>query len=848
MANNDDRIPPRIKDLRRIRADIDHVNDKIDDFATKMANVVDLGNAFSLKTGLDDISKAHENASKLNKKWADALRDRALREREITREIQEQIKKTGSASKEVEDLNVQLKDSQKTWKVIGKLIVNDILGALDKVGKTIFFAGIDSVLLSFKGIESGVLKVYDLMERTQKATGEFNESLGATTGNLSQLQKEGWKLEGALRGLSKADIGIGLKELSEATKAFGFTDESLSKFRSTAVMAGKAMGVGTSAAGEMARTFHLMGEEQKDVATSFMDISRAANAAGVPVSEFGKEVNASRGFMASFGKTGKKVFLESAAFAKKLGVSLKSLESLTDLTDTFESAAQAAAKMNTVFGTSTNSFELMMEQDPSKRLEMIRKQMFAQGKTFDNLSRQERKFFGETFKLSEEEVAAVLKRGITLDQFHAEQEKANKKKESDEAAIRKAMGKTATTLLNFGMMWDKVTRKIIELIKPFTDMLGLTNKGGKEFKSFGQVMTGAFDLLIEAMDKLAKDPKFQEMIKGWAKDFKDLATKVKDFVKDPEGLKKWAGDAVKFVGDFYDGMKKVAEIMQKHDVLGKMEKVFSFMVEHKGTILTIWAGFKAIGLVLGVVSGVAGMSKLAGFGRGLLTAATFLKSKFIDLAANAKSAAGKIAEMAVKGYEYLKPGLMKAGELMKTGMSSMWKMLNTNVGQLGKTLGGKLGVAGALAAAGLAGWELGTKLREWFPQIDTWMQKLMDGVTGFFDNLWKKIVHTRFYRTIFGDDAANAYDKADAAEAAHQRAIQQDRAGKQANQGNFVIAKPMGPSNTSSNTSPTSSSPKNYVVKPAAVSPQKSDGDKVVNMYLDSTLVGRALIQGAGRK
>ena len=60
------------------------------------------------------------------------------------------------------------------------------------------------------------------------------------------------------------------------------------------------------------------------------------------------------------------------------------------------------------------------------------------------------------------------------------------------------------------------------------------------------------------------------------------------------------------------------------------------------------------------------------------------------------------------------------------------------------------------------------------------MQKLLDGVTGFFDNMWKKFVHTGFYKTLFGEEAAAAYDRADKAEAAYQATLAKDRALKAA--------------------------------------------------------------------
>jgi hypothetical protein len=208
--------------------------------------------------------------------------------------------------------------------------------------------------------------------------------------------------------------------------------------------------------------------------------------------------------------------------------------------------------------------------------------------------------------------------------------------------------------------------------------------------------------------------------------------------------------------------------------------------------------------------------------------------------------------------------------MVASGFKSMMGLMTSNVGELGKSLGGKAGLAGAVVAAGLAGWEFGTKLREWFPQIDVFMQKLLDGVVGFFDNMWKKFVHTTFYKTIFGDEAAATYDKADAAEAAYQKALKMDQQkkmlGPQAptninitpKQGSSVtpvtpkavpVAVPVSPvgAKTEGDSPKGDDKPVNLAKKPPAKTAGPAGTTLIAgDVYLDGNLVGRHLLRGAG--
>lgn len=704
MAGNDPKVP-RLRDLK---ADLGTVNEQLNDMATKMNNIVDLGATFKLNTeGLDDLSNKFSGIIKINATIGKALLDRAKNERDMSKALVDSAKKVENADKrhlkaldsfvkaearksaaekaglaisqkdldlwkkrqkKAEDLGKDLVEQKKSydeqkrklegidseWKIIGKVIGNEILGAIDKMGKALTTLGIDLVVESFRLIKGGVEKIYDLMQRTVKATGEFNEGLGGTTEGLSQLQKEGWKMEGALRGLSDAGLGIGLKELKEATTAFGFADKELSKFRTTAVLVGKAMGIGSAMGGEMARTFKLLGTRETDIAKTFVEVSDAANKAGVPVSEFAKEVNASKNFLASFGRAGRKVFLESAGFAKKLGISLSTLEKFTNMTDTFESTAEAAAKMNTVFGTNINSLELMLEQDPSKRLEMVRRSFKDQGKTFENMSRQERKFFAQTMQLSEEEAAAVLNSKLTLEEYNKQKSKQIKTEKDAQKQIQDGLMMTVSTLNNWSQTADNITRAFMPLLKDLTDFLGITvkidEKTGNistDWKSFAGRVEQVVGRIRTFFKMMGENENVQKLIATITNDFKGLFNAFT--ATGPEAdrnMKKLVGtmgDAASIAQTFYEFGKEIVEKVFTKENMEMGMSIFRFLADNIGKITL---GLLAVKGVLGAVTIVQGLGTVIN----LLTGAGGFMSALSALSGTLLGSAGLVAGVGLLAY------------------------------------------------------------------------------------------------------------------------------------------------------------------------------------------------------
>ncbi len=786
MANNPTGRGPRLP--RNLKPDLERINGLLTDISTKITALTDLDDTFRLNVEIKGEGKfaklehSMKNASKANATLAKNLDALARSEQTLNKSLEENMRKLDKAKRSLAELNaleakqLKLQQQHQTLSqveydrlqfltlrqneyataiiastkaiaaqhgafdkldskamVVAKTLGNQVLGAVDKFGKALISLSIDSVFLGFELIQKGILKFYDLMERTTKATGAFNLGLGGMTEGLDKTRKSAWKVEGQMRSLTGGELGVGLRMWEETAHGVGFVGEGFDEMTTKATLASRALGIGGHAGGELTHTWIQLGSTSKDVNRQMVQVSDAANLAGVSVADFGKEIVGTKGFMATFGKASEKVFLRSAAFAKKLGVSLQSLQRFTEMTDTFESTAEAAAKMNVVFGTSINSMELMLEQDPSKRLEMVRNQLKMQGKSWETMNRQERKFFAQTMQLSEEEAAGVLNNNITLEEFQKRQEQAQKKKVSDEDKIRAGLLKTTETLHNFGQSWDRVTAAVGRLLHPFLKVLGLASDlDGK--MSFGQKMTKLFDKLIGFVDKLTSNKKISKVIGDMAADFGHVFELLTGDGKDSREMIDTIADSVaaaaKSVKELYNfGKEFVKRVFTKQNMTG-MLRTFETIVEYLPGILKTFVALKAVMGGVSIISGIGGIVN------------------------------------------------------MLTGTSGFMAALRSLTPAITSVTSSFVGKAGLAAAAGMVGWEIGRfvgSLEVGGKKIDDWVVLGYEKISEFFSSLWKAFRDSKLGELLgIKDTESAALDKAginDQNIASYRSAISQANSG-----------------------------------------------------------------------
>ncbi len=462
----------------------------------------------------------------------------------------------------------------------------------DSLGKSLVSLNMTIGGLGIRSLVSGIQRVYELKERWARITGILNTKLGALTPNMKGLMKTSRQWQGTIRGLTD-DFEAGAMMFAEYASTLETTGKHVQQFSKIGLQLARGFDLGGKGAGDLVKAFRAMGMTSKDAYIEMGTLTRTSAAFDVNTQQLVKDLSESGEMMAEFGKEGQRSFINSAIYLRRFNIGLKEMGRFMEVFDTFDSAAaEAAAQLNTIFGTTVSSLEIMLEQDPAARFEMVRQQMLAQGRTYENLTRFERKTLADTLQLSEREIAFMLDRTKASENLTEFREKAAKQEVSEQKA-QKAMQyqlrKTSETMFAFGIAIDKITVAMANAIAPVLEVFGLAKTGNREFKSFGQVMSAATNQIIKFFKALAKSPE-------WTKFMYQVA------------------DAIRSVGKWISNLsvEKIAGWIDKL-VVG-MKK----FVEYSTYAIAAWAGGKVLGMIKNLTSIGAGIGGIAGKGIGAL--------------------------------------------------------------------------------------------------------------------------------------------------------------------------------------------------------------------------------------
>ena len=122
---------------------------------------------------------------------------------------------------------------------------------------------------------------------------------------------------------------------------------------------------------------------------------------GRPLGAVLKDFNELEPQLARFGSHGVKVFTRLQEEARKLGMESKQIFDVAELFDTFESAAEAAGKLNAQFGTQFESVN-MMHMDHADRFQALRAEFDRTGVVVANMGKRQLQMVGDILKVDPE--------------------------------------------------------------------------------------------------------------------------------------------------------------------------------------------------------------------------------------------------------------------------------------------------------------------------------------------------------------------------------------------------------------------------------------------------------------
>lgn len=576
-----------------------------------------------LERGAANVGGAHGFLSGLKKQFSDA----SSGARDLANDIatlQQQMAQAEPGTPQWLAWNRQLKQSEQNLKRLKRQLYDVPFSGMEKaLGRvTKGLAGMNAGLLglAFDFIIGSIKRVYELQERWTKAIGGFNMRIGGMTSNLKGATRAAVQWSSTIRGLTGGDIQEGIQMFSDFSDSIGEVIDQGDEFSKFGLQLARGFNLGGQGAGQLSKVMKVIGDNGDDAAETMKAMIKGANEAGVPVNMIAKDLVDSSKYMARFGKEGQKTFVEGAAWVRKYKISMDQLRASVEGMDMFDEAAKTASKLNAAFGTMVNSMDQMMEDDPAKRLDMIRQQMLAQGMTYDRLTPKQRRYFSETMHLTEEQTAALLDNRHANESYTDFLAKAEKKKKAELTAqqmMQKQLQATSQTMYAFGVAFDRVTVAIAKAIRPLLEVLGLAKRGGKDFTSFGDVMESITKTVVHFFESLAGNDRWMDFMRELGRDLQRAGTALKEFIM--------SGRAADLVGRLATGMKSfytsVRDLAIKAvPAMKPLLDAFLFLSEHIRAVALAWAGMKGFNMLRGALTGGGRFGKMAagvGLGAGM---------------------------------------------------------------------------------------------------------------------------------------------------------------------------------------------------------------------------------------
>jgi len=345
-------------------------------------------------------------------------------------------------------------------------------------------------------------KQYERINATLgKAKSALSEQLGMWTsisGITSHILESVVQLDGALKGLGK-DTGLvgqfddAMMGAWESSAGLGATMEdaqagmtalatTLPRFTSLSAAQAQAMGaqaVAFEKAGIGAQGFanisnvmmETLGKSAGETVAFSDSLVSLSKEIGVSAKKMTSDFESVKNTVVEFGDDGGEIFESLAKQSRALGVEVGELVNVAEGFDTFEDAATRVGKLNAQMGLNLNAVAMMNEQDPTKRIQMIRDQFQMTGKSFETMSRLEKKAVAEMMGVKDVSMAARMLG--TEDEFRqategqetaAEMAKSFQTMGDKLTSIGQALLTTVMPLLKFGLGVVSAILSVLEFV------------------------------------------------------------------------------------------------------------------------------------------------------------------------------------------------------------------------------------------------------------------------------------------------------------------------------------------------------------------------------------------------
>lgn len=377
---------------------------------------------------------------------------------------------------------------------------------------------------------------FTLQAQAVRGMGELAQVTAANASDLENMANIAEGMQGTFRELGGAVGGV--------EESFAFMREFSPVLRDTrmqtAEMAGNML--------EVTRVFGLSAQQGIDL---FRDLSLGVFGTNQSLDEFSVDMidfassihmNAAtlmqdfagaRAEIARFGRDGISAFRNAAAMAQQFGFETRTILDMARQFNTFGQASDSVNQLNAMLGTTISSFDLMMEQDPAARVEILRQQIQDAGTSWADMDQYQRSAIATSLGQTEEVAGRLFMEQTTLAEIQQQQQEAareeearNAMRQSDEMVMHDMLMQTSTLFRSIG---DRITE--IQAI-------------------VGEALSPAFEAFHDEIDDLARD------FSNWLEE----AQRTGELQEIIDGI----GDGVRLIGAGIRGINETSDTLSRY--------------------------------------------------------------------------------------------------------------------------------------------------------------------------------------------------------------------------------------------------------------------------------------------
>jgi len=322
---------------------------------------------------------------------------------EASKKAEEAARSMGQFGEDTEDAEKKTKSLSQRLKGLAKIASGVVLGSIGLV------AGMfDRARQAAADLYEEMLIIPRTAEDIRDKFGDISKGTGKDVLDLGRgIAKEygrlGVTMEFGFQGVVQA-MQIAGEAASNLGSALDIFRKMSAKSQVSFAVMTKGLGFGAEEMNGAMRAAQALGLDGGDMMERVaLETYKYADAAGVTRKAVGQAVGKMIKDVKHFGGMTIKQMAQAASSVRAMGMDITEVAGLAEKFDDFESAADSVNKLTQAFGVQVDTMQMMRENDPSKRLDMLRKAMFAAGRSAESMTRQELKLLGAQTGLNEEQ-------------------------------------------------------------------------------------------------------------------------------------------------------------------------------------------------------------------------------------------------------------------------------------------------------------------------------------------------------------------------------------------------------------------------------------------------------------